>query len=397
MTKNHFLKGISYILIGILILTLTGCYSIFQGGASGAVVDSESTTSPKTGIANVDVYAYTSENARNTDYSSWEEGKEFVPGASYYGHTTTNNDGAFSLSKLLWKSKKPVFGKDGDVTKIYLLFYHENYGLTKGQSLIVSDSMSNTVYQELTRTRIVTNLNINFVDVATNQNTGNTVFVSISVPQTTENNPDAKAKVFSGVITGSGRLQVSYPRYQNASDKESNTETKPVVTVKYYQNAQEETWKACYNGDNAEKNYAFREDGKTGIDVEIGSGDYSLSFYGKATKLNMPVFSGQYSTSGELGEVANDGVIISMKSTGSSETDFSIDCGEVSTRAENLGNSEKQKHGIFSGLGQGITWSDTTYTGKYAETRVKFFVNGVENLEKTVKSNQPTYTVQLSN
>ena len=55
MTKNHFLKGISYILIGILILTLTGCYSIFQGGASGVVVDSESTTSPKTGIANVDV------------------------------------------------------------------------------------------------------------------------------------------------------------------------------------------------------------------------------------------------------------------------------------------------------------------------------------------------------
>ena len=111
----------------------------------------------------------------------------------------------------------------------------------------------------------------------------------------------------------------------------------------------------------------------------------------------MPVFSGQYSTSGELGEVANDGVIISMKSSGSSETDFSIDCGEVSTRAENLGNSEKQKHGIFSGLGQGITWTDTTYTGKYAETKVKFFVNGTEKLEKTVKSNQPTYTVQLSN
>lgn len=396
MNKNFSKLFTSLMILG-LVFGISGCYSIFQGGASGIVVDSESTTSPKTGIANVDIYAYTSEKDRNSDYSAWNEGNIFSPHAEYYGHTTTNTDGSFSLSKLLWKNNKPAFGKDGDVTKIYLLFYHENYGLTKGQSLIVSDSMSNTVYQELTRTRIVTNLNINFVDVATNQNTGNTVYVSVLVPQATDNNPNAKAKVFSGVITGSGRLQVSYPRYQNASDKESNTETKPVVTVKYYQNAQEETWKACYNGDNAEKNYAFREDGKTGIDVEIGSGDYSLSFYGKATKLNMPVFSGQYSTSDELGTINDDGVIISMKSSGNSETDFSIDCGEVSTRAENLGNSEKQKHGIFSGLGQGITWSDTTYTGKYAETRVKFFVNGTEKLEKTVKSNQPTYTVQLSN
>ena len=64
-----------------LVFGISGCYSIFQGGASGIVVDSESTTSPKTGIANVDIYAYTSEKDRNSDYSAWQEGNIFSPHA----------------------------------------------------------------------------------------------------------------------------------------------------------------------------------------------------------------------------------------------------------------------------------------------------------------------------
>lgn len=392
-----FSKLFTSLMILGLVFSISGCYSIFQGGASGIVVDSESTTSPKTGIANVDVYAYTSEKDRNSDYSAWQEGNVFSPHAEYYGHTTTNTDGSFSLSKLLWKNNKPAFGKDGDVTKIYLLFYHENYGLTKGQSLIVSDSMSNTVYQELTRTRIVTNLNINFVDVATNQNTGNSIYVSVLVPQATDNNPNAKAKEFSAVMNGAGRLQISYPRYQNSQDKAENKETKPTVRVKYYQNAQEENWKACYNGDT-ENNYAFREDGKTGIDMEIGNGEYEISLYGKATKLNMPVISGQLnssSTSNENGTVSDDGKIISMKAS-ENGTDYSLDCGEVSTRAEVLGSSQILRHGVFSGLGQGITWTDTTYTGKFAEINVKLFVNDTEKLTMKVRSDKSAYTVQLN-
>ena len=104
MNKKYFGKGFLSALVFLLILSLTSCYSIFQGGASGVVVDGESTTAPKAGIANVDVYAYTSESARNSDFSSWVDGEDFTPSASYYGHTTTNTDGAFSLSKLLWKS-----------------------------------------------------------------------------------------------------------------------------------------------------------------------------------------------------------------------------------------------------------------------------------------------------
>ena len=396
MNKTIIFKGVFSTFLVILILSLFSCHSVFQGGTSGIVVDGESTLSPKAGIPNVDVYAYTSEKSRDDDYSRWQEGRDFYPAADYYGHTTTNSDGSFSFSKLLWKNNKPAFGKDGDVTKIYLLFYHENYGLTKGQSLIVSDSMSNTVYQELIKNRIVTTLNISFVDVATNQNTSNNIFVSISVPQTTDNNQDVLPKVFTSTISGSGRVQISYPRYKNSEDKLSNTENKPLITVKYYQNAQEETWKACFNQDNEDKNFAFRDDVKeTGIDVEIGSGEYSLSFYGKATKLNMPLVSGQLNTSStENGTFEDDGRVVSMKSCGSGN-DFIIDCGAVSTRAETIGTSGNQKHGTFSGLGQGITWTDFNYTDKYAETTIKLYVDEVEKISKVVRSNQQNYTVLI--
>ena len=41
-----------------IIFTFSGCYSVFSGGTGGLVVDKESTSTPKQGIANVDVYAY---------------------------------------------------------------------------------------------------------------------------------------------------------------------------------------------------------------------------------------------------------------------------------------------------------------------------------------------------
>ena len=138
---------------GALILTaallFSGCYSVFNGGTGGQIVDAESTSIPKAGIANVDVYAYTDSRTRDSDYSGWDEGEVFSPSDSYYGHTTTDAGGNFAISNIVWKENHPDFGKDADYTTIYLLYYHENYGLTKDQTVITSDSTSDTVYAEL--------------------------------------------------------------------------------------------------------------------------------------------------------------------------------------------------------------------------------------------------------
>ena len=70
-------------------------------------------------LANVDIYAYTSRSSRDSDFKAWKEGTIFAPSNTYYGHTSTDNNGNFTISKLVWKEAKPDFGKDADFTTIY--------------------------------------------------------------------------------------------------------------------------------------------------------------------------------------------------------------------------------------------------------------------------------------
>ena len=45
----------------IFIMLVNSCSSVFSAGVSGKVVDAESTTNPKEGIADVEIYSYVKE------------------------------------------------------------------------------------------------------------------------------------------------------------------------------------------------------------------------------------------------------------------------------------------------------------------------------------------------
>lgn len=384
-------KIITVVLAAVL---FTACNSVFSGGAGGVIVDAESTSVPKQGIANVDVYAYTDAAARDADAAAWKDGTVFKPGASYYGHTLTGNDGKFSISKLVWE-KNPAetkFGKDADVAQIYLIFYHEKYGLTKGQTLIVSDTFSDTVYAELMAVRKTTALNLSFEDVSTGNNSGVPLYVKVSVPQTSSANTSAAPKIYEAVITGTGVINISYPRWQNSSDKSVGKETEPQVSIQYYQSGDEENWRACHNCEveTDVTGYPFYSESE-GVVRTIKNPSYNITLYGKPTKLSIPSVSGQFVGSGDA---KDDGLIVSMKAKGSG-TNFDIDCGEVTTYSQTKGSTSDEKHGLFSGLGNGITWKDSKYTGKYAETEVEIYVSGTSKKVMQVKSNNSSYNVQL--
>ncbi len=377
-----------------IMLLFSGCYSVFSGGTGGMVVDSESTDSPKSGIANVEVYAYTDENSRNSDYESWIEGTVFSPSGSYYNHTSTGSDGSFTISRLVWKNNTPEFGKDADVTKIYLLFYHENYGLTKGATVIVSDSTSDTIYQELTAVRKTTSLNISFVDVATDSVTSNSIYVTVAVPQSTDT-LTAPDKIYRQTISGSGSVSISYPRWRNSDDRASEKEIEPEVRISYYQSGDEITWKACSNADNDAADYSFLADG-TEIKKTVRNQSYDIRLYGKPTKLSVPSFSGQYVNSGDE---KDDGLVIALELTGSYDGAAAVDCGTTTTESQAKGTTEQEKHGVFSGLGSGYYWKDTDYKGKYAEASVKFFLGTgdgrTELKQMDIRSDSSSYNVQL--
>ena len=82
-----------------------------------------------------------------------------------------------------------------------------------------------------------------------------------------------------------------------------------------------------------------------------------------------------------------------MKAKGSGN-DFSINCGETTTGPETIGTGGTQSHGNFSGLGQGITWDDESYTGKYASTELKFSLRKQDGTEITIPSGKETLTVR---
>ena len=376
------MKKISSIFILAISLIFTSCYSVFSGGTGGLIVDAESTSTPKRGIANVDIYAYTDSEIRDSDYGSWREGTVFSPSNSYYGHTTTDADGSFIISNIVWKENKPDFGKDADYTTIYLLYYHENYGLTKDETVITSDSTSDTVYAELTSIRKTTALNISIYDVATSGLTSNNVLVKVSVPQSTDT-LTADAKVYEQTISGNGTINISYPRWKNEADKKNGIEISPQVKISYSQSADQITWKACANADNNEQNYAFIDN--PSINKTISNSSYNISLYGKSTRISYPTVSG---TCG-----STDGAVVRMLAKDSSGN-FTIDCGETTTYAQTIGTSGTQTHGNFSNLGNGYYWTDTTYTERYSTQEVQLSGSGsTKNL--TLRSDVPSYTVSF--
>ena len=387
------MKKFYCIIILSAVFFLTGCYSVFNGGTGGMIVDAESTSNPKRGIANVDVYAYTSFLVRDSDFINWKEGTVFAPSNTYYGHTTTDADGSFVISNIVWTETNPDFGKDADYTAIYLLFYHENYGLTKGQTVIISDSTSNTVYAELTPVRKTTALNISLIDVANSAATNNSVLVTVSVPQSTET-INAPAKIYKETITGTGTINISYPRWRNAEERTAGIENNPQVSITYTQSADEITWKACANADNEAHDYSFLSDNFS-IAKTVTAASFNITLYGKATRISIPTVGGTYS---QASGAASDGVVISMKAKDSSGN-YTIDCGETTTVMQTHGASGTQTHGNFSGLGTGFYINDSSYTGRYKNIEVEFYANGsstpVSGSQKTMRSDIASYNFSL--
>lgn len=375
------------ILVTSVFLTLS-CSAVFEGGASGKVVDAESTETPKAGIQDVEVYVYTSEYKRNEDYQLYRGYGKFSPsGSSYIGHTTTNSDGTFSLGKLMWESDKPVFGKTGDSISVFLLFYHENYGLQKNDNyaVILSDSVSYVVYQEMTAIRKTTTLNISILDASQDPETSTRlppaisqpVNVTVSVPQTTSENPNVPAIKKEATITGTGTITVSYPRYSSGT-----TANTPELTITYGQSGENITYKPCYyNTSEGSENYSFIANIETTpITKQIEGTSVPIQLYMKPTVISEPPISGQLCLGTPAANTADEGssvddnvrvMLASVADDGSLGTLLDYTSATVMTAASGNGaNGSRVIHGRFSGLGQGVTWTDDTYTGKYSTKNV---------------------------
>ncbi len=380
---------------------LFSCSAVFEGGASGKVVDAESTETPKAGIQDVEVYVYTSEYKRNEDFRLYNGNGKFYPsGSAYVGHTTTGSDGTFSLGKLMWESDKPVFGKTGDSIPVFLLFYHENYGLQKNDNyaVILSDSVSYVVYQEMTAIRKTTTLNISILDASQDPDTttrlppaiSQPVNVTVSVPQSTTENPNATPVVKEATITGTGTISVSYPRYSGGT-----TANTPEITITYGQSGENITYKPCnYITTEGSEDFSFITDFETTpVTKTVQGSTVPIQIYMKPTVLSFPSISGQLcltapeansaqETRGDEGTSVDDNIkvmLASISDSGTLGTLLAYTSATVMTSATGNGaNNSRIIHGRFSGLGEGITWMNESYDGKY-DTKAVAVVFDMDN------------------
>lgn len=378
----------------VVLLAINSCSSVFEGGASGKVVDAESTSEPKAGIQDVEVFVYTSEYQRNEDYRTYSGTGRFNPsGSEYIGHTTTGSDGSFSLGKIMWESDKPIFGKTGDYIQVYLLFYHDSYGLVKNSSktIILSDSVSNIIYQEMTAIRQTTALNISILDISQDPDSNtklppllsDSVNITVSAPQAVAPNIKPDPTVKTATISGTGQITVSYPREMNET-----------VTIAYGQAGSYISYRPCkYITTEGSEDYSFlvpparQTPVQTSISsnaddcqvtVNVKGTSTPVLLYMKPVKHSMPSISGQLclgtpASPNDEGDASDDNIPVFLAKVDASNNItglYDYTSAVVMTSSEGNGaNGSRIRHGFFSGLGQGIVWDDDTYAGKYSTTK----------------------------
>lgn len=119
-----------------LLFCLTSCNDVFYSAISGRLVDHDT----QNGISGVNVFAYTSEEDRDRAYSSYVDGTLFFDNDCKF-RATTDANGSFTISKIIWKTNKPLWSEDFDSAYVYLILFSEDYGLSKqGPVAVVSES-----------------------------------------------------------------------------------------------------------------------------------------------------------------------------------------------------------------------------------------------------------------
>ena len=268
------------VVLAVLITILAGCSTVFEAGISGKVV-----TASGTGTANVpdvSVFAYTDEGRRNSDYDKFVAGTITRPdeGSGYVAATTTNANGEFTVNKIVWKTTNPEFGKTADVSKLFLIFYHEDYKPAKADATVISGSTnSRNVYVKLEGSKDYTTLNITVYDVTTKK--------AMTTPVTLEYWLDDSTAHDTVTLTGNASIPISFKKGENPD-------------VFFTLSSPCDSWKMCTREGSLIPEYKV-------LDVEEGT--LRVSLYMMGFEYTLPAFSGDidgtYTTTPNLEGVDN--------------------------------------------------------------------------------------------
>ena len=345
------MKAIKSITISMLILlAITSCSSVFSGGFTGKIMEDKGglDDSANTPLAGATVFIYTDEGTRNSDYDRAISNGTKPSNAT--ATTTTNDNGQFSVSKIIWKTNNPSFGKTADKINLYLIIYKSGFGVNgfnknSNSISIASDSTNESSYTEsFKRTEKVSTITFNLANVANNgENINDTLLVKLTDLEAINCNISK--------TSSSNTFSVSYKNDDN---------TQPKIKINSYtiqSENEESTWITC------------DENGNTFIPIEkyiqTAADNQSINLYAKQTKFSYPTITGRLANStnsspdGNIGTSADDGIVIEYYVAGKS-------IGRATTTTSQISN-DSVKHGVFTITpNSSEKWTITSYEGKYA-------------------------------
>ncbi|MDI9387307.1 MAG: hypothetical protein QM387_06935 [Spirochaetota bacterium] len=146
------------LLFATVIIFIFSCSTVFTASVEGKVIlryteeEDGDEIEKEEGLKNALIFLYDNEKNWLSDYNFFKtkNPETSLPNAAekesylYYQMTETNTEGKFSFSGFMWKTTKPGYGKTGDRREVYILIYHEDYGLHKNLSPIFIISNATT-------------------------------------------------------------------------------------------------------------------------------------------------------------------------------------------------------------------------------------------------------------
>lgn len=328
-------RRLSLIMAVLLVCLLASCSVVFEAGISGTVETPSGTG--KVAVGGVSVFAYTKESARDSDYELFCNGSIIRPreDSGYVATTRTNANGEFTVNKIVWETKRSDFGKTADVSKLYLIFYHEDYYPEKADATIISGSTNaSNVSVTLNGNKEYTTINLTVYNVTTNK--------AMTAPVTLEYWQDDSAKHDTVTVTGAVTIPISCKKGVD-----------PDVSFVLYSPG--DSWMMCKKSGEPENLH---------VETDVEEGTLRVSLYMKGNEFTLPAFSGDidgtYSALPNLDDVDNVAVHLAYVDTTSAvhffEETESSQPKTYCTRYE-VGDSAYFEHGRFSGVGYNDNYS----------------------------------------
>ena len=358
-------RQILSILLSLLIMILlAGCSVVFEAGISGKVVTPSGNN--KVAVSDVNVFAYTDQGLRDSDFAKFRDGSITRPseGSGYVATTTTNANGEFVVNKIVWESKKSEYGKTADVSKLYLIFYHQDYYPAKSEATIISGSTnSNNVYVTLEGCKSYTTINLTVYDVTTGK--------AMATASTLEYWKDEESVHDTIALSGAASIPISFAKGS-------------AVDVTFVLSSPGDGWRMCDKDGSLIESFTVE-------DVEEGS--LRVSLYMKNYEFTLPAFSGDID--GSLSNLPNmddvDNISVRLAYVDKNDTVCFFaesDSAEHRTYCTRnvVGNNVYFEHGLFSGIGYSDNYSIVineenypdiidwdAYTGKELSVKLRLY------------------------